>query len=89
MKCKISWQNYIASILNKTHEIYDNLSFEKEEKLPSIIKASAYIQSKLKEHNQNTIFVIPECELSSCLFSVVNAISYILSGKNKGGALNV
>lgn len=84
MKCKISWQNYIASILNKSHEIYDNLSFEKEEKLPSIIKASAYIQSKLKEHNKNAIFVVPECELSSCLFSVVNAISYILSGKNKG-----
>lgn len=84
MKCKISWQNYIASTLNESHEIYDHLSFENEPTLPFVIKACKHIQSRISEKHQNAVFVIPEAGLSSCILAVINAISCILSGKNKG-----
>ena len=89
MRCKISWHNYIANTLNESHELYDNLSFENEPSLPFIIKACKHIQSRLNEKHQNSIFIAPEAGLSSCILSVINAISCILSGKNKGVITNL
>lgn len=89
MRCKISWHNYIVNTLNESHELYDNLSFENEPSLPLIIKACKHIQSKIIEKHQNTLFVIPEAGLSSCILAVINAISCILSGKNKGVITNL
>lgn len=89
MRCKINWHNYIATTLNESHELYDNLSFENEPTLPFIIKACKHIQSRLNEKHQNSIFIIPEAGLSSCILSVINAISCILSGKNKGVITNL
>ena len=89
MRCKINWYNYITNTLNESHELYDNLSFEKEPSLPFIIKACKLIQSKILEKHQNSIFVIPEAGLSSCIIAVINAISCILSGRNKGVVTNL
>ena len=89
MRCKINWHNYIINTINESHELYDNLSFENEPSLPFIIKACKHIQSKIIEKHQNSIFVIPEAGLSSCIIAVINSISCILSGKNKGVVTNL